>query len=94
MGPTTTTSPTLADAITAVEQANTSYQNALTQTSNDQAAADAAQAKADAAKAVVVQDQTNQKTTAATYVGALQTLVSVAQAQITALTPPAPTTGS
>ena len=45
--------PTLADAITAVEQANTNYQGAMAQTSNDQAATDAA-------KAVVSSDQAGQ----------------------------------
>ena len=90
MGTQTTVVPTLADAITAVEQANTSYQGAVVQTSNDQAAADAAQAKADAAKAVVTNDQGGQQSAAGVLVGALQSLVAVANAQIASLTPPAP----
>jgi len=91
---TTATTPTLADAITAVEQANTTFQNTATQTANDQAAADAAQQKADAAKAVVATDQSNQQSAATNYVGALQTLITAAQAQITVLAPPAMPSGS
>ena len=79
--------PSLGDAITGVETTGAGYQNAVTQTANDQATADAAQAKADAAKALVATDEGSQAVAAASYVGALQTLVSVAQAQIGALQP-------
>jgi hypothetical protein len=90
MGTQTTAGPALADAITAVEQANTNYQGAVVQTSNDQAVADAAQAKADAAKAVVTNDQAGQQSAAGVLVGALQSLIGVATAQIASLAPPAP----
>ena len=86
--------PSLGDAITGVETAGASYQNAVTQTANDQATADAAQAKADAAKALVASDVSNEAAPTASYVGALQTLDTVVQAQIAALQPAPVSTGA
>ena len=84
--------PGLADAITAVEQADTSYQAAQNQTALDQNAAVAAQQKADAAAKVVTDDQTLQTSAVAAEIAALHTLDTVIQVRIAALTssqPPA-----
>jgi hypothetical protein len=85
----TTGVPALGDAITAVEQAQTGYQNAATQTSNDQTAAAAIQTKLDAANAQVVTDQTNQATAATTFNAAIDNLIAAA----TAAKIPVPATG-
>jgi len=91
MSPQLTTLPGLADAITAVEQAETSYQGALAQTGNDQAAATAIQAKLNTANATVASDQEAQAAAATAEVAVLQTLDAVIQARIASLIPaPAP----
>ena len=76
----TTPTPTLADAIAAVDQANTAYQATAGQTAIDLTAEAAAEA-------LVTQDESGLSTATATYIAALQNLVAVANAQITALTP-------
>lgn len=79
----------LADAITAVEQAQSAYNSAVTQTTNDQAAADAIQAKLDAAKAQVTTDQTAQSGAATAYNTSLDALIAAATAsKIPTPTPP------
>ena len=79
--------PSLSDAITAVEQADNAYLNAVAQTGNDQATAAAIQSKLDAQNATVASDQQVQATAAASEVAVLQTLDAVVQARIAALTP-------
>ena len=80
MSTTPTPAPTLADAIAAVDQANTAYQATAGQTAIDLTAEAAAEA-------LVTQDESGLSTATATYIAALQNLVAVANAQITALTP-------
>ena len=70
----------LSDAITAVEQAQNSFQTASTQTSNDQAAAAAIQAKLDAANAQVSTDQAAQADAAQAFNASLDNLIAAAQA--------------
>ncbi len=70
----------LSDAITAVEQSQTAYQNAATQTANDQSAADAIQAKLDAANAQIATDQQAQTSAADAFNAALDGLIAAAQA--------------
>jgi hypothetical protein len=77
--------PSLSDAITAVEQAGTAYQTAVTTTANDQSATAAIQAKLDAANATVATGQQNQLAAATNYNTALTTLIAAAQA---AMIPP------
>ncbi len=73
-------STSLADAITAAENANAAYQAATTTTSNDAAAATAIQAKLDAANAQVETDKTAQTSAATAFNGALDNLITVATA--------------
>jgi Arc/MetJ family transcription regulator len=80
MSTTPTPAPTLADAIAAVDQANTAYQATAGQTAIDLTAEAAAEA-------LVTQDESGLSTATAAYVAALQNLVAVANAQISALTP-------
>jgi len=91
-----TTLPSLNDAITAVEQADTNYQCAVSQTANDTAATAAIQVKLAAANATVAADQQAQATAAAAEVAVLQTLDAVIQGMIANLSPvpPAPPSGS
>lgn len=72
--------PTLADAITAAETAQSSYQGAQVQTANDQSAAQAIQAKLDAATAQVANDQQAQVAAAAQFNAALTGLIAAATA--------------
>lgn len=82
-----TPTSSLSEAITAVEQAGSAYQNAATQTVNDQAAAAAIQAKLDAANATVAADKQAQTTAADTFNATLDSLIAAA----TAAKIPAPT---
>jgi len=82
--------PSLADAITAVETAETNTAGAVAQTTTDQNAAAALQTKLTAAQGVVAQDLTAQQSVQSAEVEALQTLDLVIQARIVALTPPLP----
>jgi hypothetical protein len=74
------TMPPLADAITAVETAQSGYNAAAAQTATDQDAAAASQAKADAAKATVSTDQVAQATAATAFNSALDSLIETATA--------------
>jgi len=71
---------TLSDAITEVEGALSSYNNAVAQTQNDTSAAAAIQAKLDAANATVTTDQTAQGASAAAFNQALDDMIAAATA--------------
>ena len=70
----------LSDAITAVENAQSSYQAAVVTTTNDQTTAQAMQAKADTAAALVTTDQQAQTAAAVQYNATLAGLVEAATA--------------
>jgi len=88
-----TPTPTIADAISAVNQASSAYQTTATQVATDESTVAADLTQLNAAEAVVTQDETGETAAVAAYVAALQNLVAVANVQIAALTP-APTSGS
>jgi hypothetical protein len=88
-----TPTPTIADAISAVNQASSAYQTTATQVATDQSTVAADLTQLNAAEAVVTQDETGETAAVAAYVAALQNLVAVANAQIAALTP-TPASGS
>jgi hypothetical protein len=89
-----TPTPSLSDAITAAEQAGTTYQTAVTTTANDQSAAAAIQAKLDAANATVATDQQNQAGAATNYNTALTALIAAAQAAMIPTTDSGSSVGS
>jgi hypothetical protein len=68
----------LSDAITAVEQAQSAYTAAASQTTNDQAAAAAIQAKLDGANALVATDQVAQTKAAQDFNVGLDALIQAA----------------
>jgi hypothetical protein len=71
---------TLSDAITAVEGAQSSYNNAIAQTRNDTSAVAAFRAKLDAASATVASDQTAQDAAAAAFNQSLDDMIAAATA--------------
>lgn len=71
---------TLNDAISEVEGAQSSYNNAVAQTQNDTGTVAAIQAKLDAANATVATDQAAQSTAAAAFNQALDDMIAAATA--------------
>ena len=71
---------TLTEAITAVENTQTAYTNAVNTTANDQSAAAAIQAKLDAANQQVASDTAAQNTAAESFNASLDALIEAATA--------------
>jgi len=71
---------TLSDAITEVEGAQSSYNNAVAQTQNDTSTVAAIQAKLDAANATTAADQTAQNAATAAFNQSLDDLIAAATA--------------
>lgn len=81
----------LSEAITAVEQSQTVFQNADSQTVNDMAAASAIMTKLAAANAQIQADQSAQSVAAAALNDSLDALIAAAQgAKVVTLTDPMP----